>query len=409
MKKKIVITGMGMVSSLGIGLDENWERYLSGVSEIKEYEIEGMDLVTHAGKVSDDKLGPYIPEKKKGKIDRFTCFAMVASKMALEDAKIDEGFEREKIGVFIGSAFSGLNIIEKQLKVLYREGPRRVHPLLMQNNITNASSGEVAIEFTLKGPNIGFASGGCSAGYSLIQACNTLQLHDIDAIVVGGTEAPLLPYVFAELKSNGLYQTNGYDQDKVSRPFDSARKGFVLSEGSGVVILETLRSAEKRGAEIYGELVGCGASYGKNNYTNQQNHGFLSKVACIQQALESAAIQPSQVEYINASGISGIEEDREESEVMQTVFGRDVQNIPVSSTKGTFGYSIGASGAIDAIFSLLSLKKQTLPQTQNLEHIDPSCGTIPILKESMEKPVNIILSNNFDYAGNNVSLVFRRI
>ncbi len=407
MKKRIVVTGLGIVSPLGIGTSENWERYLSAVSGIEEFEINGTSSMTYAGTVADAELETFIPDAKKSKIDRFTSFALVAVKAALNDARIDKGFDKEKIGVFIGSAFSGLNIIEKQIKTLYTDGPRRVHPFLMQKNLTNSPSGEVAIEFNLKGPNIGFSCGGCSGNYSIIQAFNTLQGHDIDAMVAGGTEAPLLPRVFEELRPKGVFNTNGPGSDRTSCPFDVARKGFVLSEGAAVVILETLSSAEKRGVKVYGELVGFGASYSNNDYANQKNPGFHSKVTCIKQALESASIDSSDIDYINASGISGIIEDVEETEVMRSVFGKDINKIPVSSIKGSLGYSIGASGSIDALFSLLSLKKQVLPQTNNLESIDPKCRQIFILKKPRFEAVNIILSNNFDYAGNNVSLVFK--
>ena len=408
MKKRVVVTGIGIVSPLGIGINENWEGYLSGISGIKEFETEGMDTKTYAGKVSDGELETFIPEEKKGKIDRFTSFALVAAKIALNDAKIGEGFDKEKIGVFIGSAFSGLNIIEKQIKILYADGPRRVHPLLMQNNLTNAPSGEVAIEFTLKGPNIGFSSGACSGNYSIIHAFNTIQRHDVDSMVAGGTEAPLCPRVFEELRHKGLFYSNNPGLTRASCPFDVDRKGFVLSEGAGVIVLETLSNAEKRGAEIYGELAGFGASYCNNGDANQKNLGFSSKVSCIKQALESASIDSSDVDYINASGISGIREDVEESEAIKSVFGENIHKIPVSSTKGSLGFSIGASGPIDAIFSLLSLKKQVLPQTNNLENIDPKCSSIFILKKPDFKSVNTILSNNFDYTGNNVSIVFKR-
>ncbi len=409
MKKRIVVTGLGIVSPLGIGINENWDRYLSGISGIGECKIEGIDPMTYAGKVSDNELEKFIPEDKKGKIDRFSSFALVAAKTALNDANIGSDFDREKIGVFIGSAYSGLNIIEKQIKMLYAEGPRRVHPLLMQNNLTNAPSGEVAIELNLKGPNIGFSCGACSGDYSIIQAYNILQQHDIDAMVAGGTEAPLLPRVFEELGPKGLFNEDNASLNQACCPFDIARKGFVLSEGAGMVILETLSSAEKRGAEIYGELIGFGTSYWNNPYAYRRNPSTHSKVSCIKKALESASIDSSKVDYINASGISGIKEDMEESEVIKTVFGKEAQRIPISSTKGSFGFPIGASGAIDAIFSLLCLRRNVLPQTNKLQNVDPACNSLLHLKEPEAKTASIILSNNFDYAGNNVSLVFKRM
>lgn len=409
MKKRIVVTGMGIVSPIGIGVNENWERYLSGISGIKEFETEGIDTKTYAGKVSDNELETIIPEAIKDKKDRFTLFALAAAKIALHDANIDKGFNKEKIGVFIGSAFSGLNIIEKQIKILYADGPRRVHPLLMQNNLTNAPSGEIAIEFTLQGPNIGFSSGACSGNYSIIHAFNTIQQHDVDAIVAGGTEAPLCPRVFQELKQKGSFHQTNHSLNRVSCPFDIDRKGFVLSEGAGVIVLETLRSAEKRGAEIYGELIGFGASYANQEDASQQNSDFYSKVSCIKQALESASLDPANVDYIAASGISGIREDREESAVIRSVFGEIASKVPVGSTKGSLGFAIGASGPIDVIFSLVSLKKQVLMQTNNLENIDPSCNSIFLLKKPEFKSINTILSNNFDYNGNNISLLFKRV
>ena len=409
MKKRIVVTGLGIVSPLGIGINENWESYLAGISGIKEFEMDGTRAKIYGGKVPDTELETFIPEAKKGKVDRFASFALVAAKIALDDAKIDKGLDKETIGVFIGSAFSGINIIEKQIKVLYADGPRRVHPLLMQNNLTNAPPGEVAIEFNLKGPNIGFSCGACSGDYSIIQAFNTLQEHNIDAMVVGGTEAPLSPRVFEELGSKGLFHTDNTGLNRASCPFDVTRNGFVLSEGSGIVVLETLKSAEKRGAKVYGELVGFGTSHYNNDPSNQKNPGFYYKALCIKRALDFASIDPSNVDYINASGISGIPEDIEELEAIKSVFGEDTHKVPVSSIKGSLGYSIGAAGPINAIFSLLSLHKQVLPQTNNLKNIDSKCKSISILKTPNFRFVDIILSNNFDYAGNNVSLVFKRL
>ncbi len=409
MKKRIVVTGIGIVSPLGVGMRENWEGYLSGLSGIKEFVTEGRGLKTYAGAVSGEELGKFIPEAKKDKTDKFTRFALVAAKNALQDAKIDDGFNKEKIGVFIGSAFSGLNIIEKQIKILYCDGPRRVHPLLMQNNLTNAPSGEIAIEYTLKGPNIGFSSGACSGNYSIIHAFNAIQRHDIDAMIAGGTEAPLCAGVFEELRRKGIFPPNNCSSIRASCPFDVDRMGFVLSEGAGVVVLETLRSAEKRGADVYGELIGFGASYDNNGDTHRKNPGFYSKASCMKQALESASIDSSDVDYISASGISGIREDREESEAIKSVFGEDVHKIPVSSTKGSLGFSIGASGPIDAIFSLLSLKKQIVLQTNNLVNLDPECDPLLVLKKADSRSVNVVLSNNFDYTGNNVSVVFKRL
>ncbi len=409
MKKRIVVTGLGMVSPLGIGVTENWDRYLSGTSGIKKFETDGNGLETYAGKVSDHELESFVPEGKRGKTDRFSSFALVAAKMALGDAKIGNDFDKEKIGVFVGSAYGGLNIIEKQIQILYSKGPRKVHPLLMQNSLTNAPSGEVAIELDLKGPNIGFSCGACSSEYSIIQAFNVLQQRDIDAMVVGGTEAPLLPGVFEELRPKGLFDGNDDKVNSASCPFDIERNGFVLGEGAGIVILETLCSAEKRGADIYGEIVGFGTSYHNNVCGNHKNSSLDSKVSCATQALEHASIDSSKVDYINASGISGIREDREESEVIKSVFGREAQSIPVSSTKGSLGLSLGASGATDAIFSLLCLRKNILLQTNNLENVDPACNSLFHLTEPVEKSVDVILSNNFDYEGNNVSLVFKRM
>ncbi len=409
MKKRIVVTGMGIVSPLGIGVNENWDRYLSGESGIKEFKANTNELISYAGRVDDDDLETFVPEEKKGKIDRFSSFALVAAKMALLDAKIGNEFDRERIGAFIGSAYGGLNIIEKQIKMLYSEGPRKVHPLLMQNSLTNAPSGEIAIELDLKGPNMGFSCGACSSEYSIIRALNVLQQHDIDAMVAGGTEAPLLTRVFEELSSKGLFHVNGDNGNSTSCPFDISRNGFVLSEGAGILVLETLNSAKKRGVEIYGEIVGLGTSYRSEACVDHKISKFDSRVLCTKQAMECASIDTTMVDYVNASGISGIVEDMEESEVMKSIFGKEAQRIPVSSTKGSLGLSLGASGAIDAIFSCLCLRKNILPQTNRLENVDPGCNSLFHIKEPESKSANIILSNNFDYTGNNVSLVFKRM
>jgi len=406
MKKRIVVTGLGIVSSLGIGTEKNWKNYIQGISGIREHELVNGKVTTYAGKVSDSELESFIPLSKKGKIDRFAVFALVAARMALDDARFDEGLDRDKIGVFIGSAFSGLNIIEKQLNTLYADGPKRVHPFLMQNNLTNAPAGEVAIEMALKGPNIGISNGGCSGDYCIIHAFNTMQQHDIQAMVVGGTEAPLLTGVFEELKTSGLLQEKGRHANHASCPFDRERNGFVISEGAGFIILETLQSAEKRGANIYGELTGFGNSFFSEYFCNQKGTSFDSKILCIEQALKSASLNPYEIDYINASGISGINEDREETEAIKTVFGKKT---PLSSIKGSLGFSVGAAGVVDIIYCLLSLKNKLLPQTNNLEHIDPRCNTVRHLKTPEEKTARFILSNNFDYTGKNVSLIFSRL
>lgn len=409
MKKRVVVTGLGIVSPLGLGKFTNWEKYLMGMTGIRDFDLDGNGFVTCAGKIEDNTLEHYIPEVTSVKIDRFSRFAMIAAKMALDDANIDMSFDREKVGIFIGSAYSGLHVIEEEIETLYTKGAQRVHPLLMQKNITNAPSGEIAIKFGLRGPNIGFSCGTCSSDYAIVQALNILKQRDIDAMVVGGTEAPLLPRVFEELRDKGLFNTNKGGGDKASCPFDYAREGFVLSEGAGILVLETLKSAEKRGADIYGELVGYGTSYEWNGDANQRRSGFDSKISCVEKALESSSVYPWEVDYVNASGISGIREDRDESQVMRTVFGRDAKKIPTSSIKGSLGYSQGASGAIDALFSLLSLEKQLLPQTNRLENVDHECNALFHLKEPEAKTIRTVLSNNLGLDGNNVSLVFRRL
>ncbi len=408
MKKRIVVTGIGIVSPLGIGKEENWKRYLSGITGIGEFRIEGLEQATYAGKVSEAELDKYISNDKKDRVDRFTKFALVAAGQALADANVCND-DREETGIFIGSAYSGLNIIEKQIKTLYSEGPRRVHPHLMQNNLTNAPSGEVAIELGLKGPNIGFSSGACSSDHSIIQAFNMLQQKGINTIVAGGTEAPLLQTVFGELSYSGMFDGRCGSLNSTSCPFDVRRNGFVLSEGAGMIVMESLSSAKRRKADIYGEIVGFGTSNGHNVYSDNNKHGFYSKVSCINQALESASIDSSEVDYINSSGVSGIIEDMEETEVIKSVFADYSKKIPISSTKGSLGLTVGASGVIDTAFSLLSFKNNVLLQTNMLEDIDPVCNSLYHLKKPEAKTANIILSNNFDYTGNNVSLVLKRI
>ncbi|NIR48626.1 beta-ketoacyl-[acyl-carrier-protein] synthase family protein [candidate division KSB1 bacterium] len=410
MNKRIVITGLGAITSLGIGIEETWNNYLAGRSGIN---VVHSFVPTHstilAGRIAhNNSFTHYLSEDKINQVDRFTTLMMIASRIALNDSKIDVEDESENIGVYIGSGFGGTQTVDEQNRVLYAKGPKKVHPRLMQNNITNAASGEVAIELGLRGANVAFSTGFCSGAYAITQAFNALQLSDLVAILAGGTDAPILPTIFNSLSNSGKLSTRTDLPLEACRPFDKERDGFVLGEGAGAIVLETLDHASERGAHIYAELVGFAMTYNTNYHkmTLRNKVGGMAKTMRL--ALKDAEVEPSEINYINAYGIGTQEDDLAETNAIKEVFGKRAAKLMVSSSKSALGYAIAASDVVEACLCCLAIEHGIVPPTLNYEVPNGKCDLDYVPTKPRRKQLNAVLSNTFGLDGNFVSLVFRK-
>jgi 3-oxoacyl-[acyl-carrier-protein] synthase II len=406
---RIVITGIGAIMPGSIGMEEAWEACLAGISGIGE--IASFDAssfpVGIAGEVSDDDLYRLLPEERWDKVDRFSALAMASAKEALEDSGLDPSSKGEDIGVFMGSCFSGRKSIDKQNIALYRGGTRRVHPRLMQNNITNACSGEIAIYLGLKGANLAYGVGYSSGSYTLIQAYNTLKLGRLDAILAGGAEAPILPLVIEEMVEVGEMSSRRDEPTKISRPFDKGRDGFVASEGSCILVLERLESALSRGATIYSELTAYSVYYDRFRRTE---NGFRTRemVTTMNDVLKETGHSPEQVDYICASGMSTISDDIAETRAIKEVFGDSANHVAVSSVKPVTGYAISASEVFEVALCSMAIQEGKIPPTANLDNPDEDCDLDFVPNKAREAEVSVAMSNSFGIDGNYSSFVLEK-
>ena len=406
---RVVITGIGVIMPGNIGRDKAWNACLRGRSGIRE--ISAFDAssfpVGVAGEVSDDELYQLLPEEKWDKVDRFSALAMAGAKEALEDSGLDPSSMGERIGVFMGSCFSGRKSIDKQNEALYRGGARRVHPRLMQNNITNACSGEIAIYLGLKGANLAYGVGYSSGSYALIQAFNALKLSRIDAILAGGAEAPILPLVLKEMIEVGEMSVRRDEPTKISRPFDKGRSGFVASEGSCTLVLERLESAMSRGASIYAELIGYNVRYDRSR---KSENGFRTceMAMTMEGVLKEMRYSSDQVDYINASGLSTTADDVAETRAIKEVFCDRANRIAVSSVKPVTGYAVSASEVFEVAICSLAIQKGMVPPTINLDNPEDECDLDYVPNEPREAKISVAMSNSFGIDGNYSSFVLEK-
>ena len=393
----------------GVGRESAWSACLHGVSGINE--IRGFDASSHAigvaGEVADGDFFDLLPEDKIDKVDRFAALAMAASREALDDSGLVPEAVGEETGVYMGSCYSGRKCIDHQNEKMYRGGARRVHPRLMQNNLTNAASGEVAIYLGLTGANLGYSVGYSSGAYAVAQACNALQLNPLTAILAGGAEAPVPPLVLDEMKGMGEMSRRRENPARISSPFDKGRDGFVASEGSCVLVLESLESAKSRDAHIYAERAGFEATCDAYHMTvPAPDKVQISRAMTL--ALADARVAPDEVDYISAHGTSTEANDLGETNAIKAVFGEKAYAIPVSSIKSMIGHAIGAAGAIELVATILAMENGRVPPTINQEEPDPGCDLDYVANHSRDHDVEIAMSNSFGFGGNNSSLLLRR-
>lgn len=418
--RRVVVTGLGILSPLGSGVDVNWRRLTAGESGIRRIAgFEVSDLTSQiAGQVPRGQepgqfnVDASIEPKDQKKMDIFIHFAMGAADEALRDSGyVPENDEaRERAGVLIGSGIGGLNEIYETSIVLHEKGPRRVSPFFIPRSLINLASGQVSIKYGLRGPNHSVVTACATGSHSIGDAARLIVLGDADVMVAGGAEAAVCRVGIAGFCSMRALSTSFNDTpEKASRPYDKARDGFVMGEGAGVVVLEEYEHAKKRGAKIYGELIGYGLSgdaYHMSAPAEDGNGGYRA----MKMALRHAGIEPDAIDYVNAHGTSTPLGDEIEVNAVRTLLGSAVAKVSMSSTKSAIGHLLGAAGAVEAIYCLKAMETGILPPTLNLDNVSESCEGIDLVPhKAKEKKVDVALSNSFGFGGTNASLVFRKV
>jgi 3-oxoacyl-[acyl-carrier-protein] synthase II len=417
--RRVVVTGMGMVSPLATGVEETWKRILDGKSaanKIENFEVSDLPAkIACQVKRGDGTSGTFNPDqwmepKEQRKVDDFIIYAMAASKQALDDAnwhpKTPE--DQNNTGVMIGSGIGGLNGIAETSITLKERGPRRVSPFFIPGRLINLAGGYVSIEHGLKGPNHAVVTACSTGSHAIGDAGRIIALGDADVMVAGGTESPVTRIGMAGFAACKALSTSFNDTpEKASRPYDRDRDGFVMGEGAGIVVLEEYEHAKKRGAKIYAELVGYGMSGDAFHITAPTEDGD-GAFRCMQAAIKRAGITPSEIDYINAHGTSTMA-DTIELGAVERVVGNAAAKISMSSTKSMIGHLLGAAGAVEAIFSILAIRDQVAPPTINLDNPDVETPIDLVPHKPNKRKIDVALSNSFGFGGTNASLVFRRV
>ncbi|MCS7202989.1 MAG: beta-ketoacyl-ACP synthase II [Thermodesulfovibrio sp.] len=410
LKRRVVVTGMGIISPLGLDIQSNWQALLegrSGVGKISHFDASDFP-VQIAAEVKEFDPTAYIEPKEVRKMDRFIHFAIAATEMALKDSKlnIDEE-DPDRIGVVIGSGLGGLPTIETYHKVLLEKGWRRVTPFFIPMVIANLSGGQISIRYGFKGPNLAISTACATGNHSIGEAFRIIQHGEADIMIAGGTEAVITPLAVAAFAAMRALSTRNSEPEKASRPFDSDRDGFVMGEGAGILILEELEHALKRGAPIYAELVGYGMTADAYHITAPHPQGE-GAAKCMLAALKDAGIKPEEIDYINAHGTSTKQGDELETMAIKTVFGEHAYKLSVSSTKSMTGHLLGAAGGVEAIFTVLSVYHDIIPPTINLDNPDPECDLDYVPYKPKKKTVNYAMTNSFGFGGTNATLIFKK-
>lgn len=409
-KKRVVITGMGAITPLGNDLEAYWQGLMAGQSGIGP--ITQFDASQHTSRIAAEVKGfdplQYLDRKDVKRMDRFAQFAVAASQQALADAQLQiTDLNAEQVGVMIGTGVGGIRVMEEQQEVYLTRGPSRCSPFMVPMMIANMAAGLTAIHTGAKGPNSSPVTA-CAAGSNAIgDAFRLVQQGYAQAMICGGTEAAVTPLAVAGFASARALSTRNDDPQRASRPFDRDRDGFVIGEGCGILILESLEHALSRGAKIYGEMVGYGMTCDAYHMTAPVPGG-AGAARCIQLALKDAGITPEQVTYVNAHGTSTGANDPTETQAIKTALGESAYKIAVSSTKSMTGHLLGGSGGIEGVATALSVARDRVPPTINLENPDEGCDLDYVPNQSRDLSVEVALSNSFGFGGHNVTLVFRK-
>ncbi len=410
MQRRIVVTGLGLVTPLGIGVEETWSALVAGKSGISRItRFDASNLATQiAGEIKDFRPEDFVSRKEVRRMDDFTAYSMAAAHMAVENAKLQIGDNNaERAGVVIGTGLGGLRTMEKFLQILLEHGPKKVSPFFIPMLIANMAPGQISIAFGAKGPNMAIETA-CAAGtHAIGDAFKLIQSGVADVMITGGVEAATTPLGVSGFNAMRAISTRNDEPEKASRPFDRDRDGFVMGEGSGIVILEELNHALERGATIQAEVIGYGLTADAFHITAPAPDGE-GMARCMKMALDDAGVAPEEVEYINAHGTSTDLNDRFETQAIKTVFGDHAYKVAVSSTKSMTGHLLGGAGGVETAFTVLAIERGILPPTINYETPDPDCDLDYVPNVCRRAEVRTALSNSFGFGGTNAALVLRR-
>ena len=418
--RRVVITGLGMVSPLGCGVEASWKRLIageSGASRVSEFDVSDITCQIACsiprGTYAEGRYNPddWMEPKEQRKVDDFIVYAMAAADEALTDADWhpQSADDRAATGVLIGSGIGGLQGIEKAALLLAEKGPKRISPFFIPGRLINLASGYVSIRHGLKGPNHAVVTACSTGAHAVGDASRLIALGDADVMVAGGTESPICRLALAGFAACRALSTHfNHEPKRASRPYDRDRDGFVMGEGAGVLVLEELEHARARGARIYGEVIGYGLSGDAHHITAPAEDGD-GAYRCMQMAVKRARIQPGEIDYVNAHGTSTPMGDEIELASVERLFGNAAGKLVMSSTKSSIGHLLGAAGAVEAIFSLLTMRDNIIPPTLNLDNPSVETPIDLVPQEARSQEVNTVLSNSFGFGGTNASLIFRRV
>jgi 3-oxoacyl-[acyl-carrier-protein] synthase II len=404
------VTGVGIVSPLGIGTEANWEALRagrSGIGPITRFDPSQFSARI-AGEVKNFDPLRFLDKKDVKKMDIFIQFAIAASQFAVDDAALVSTPETsDRIGVFIASGIGGFTTIEREHRELLAGGPRRISPFFIPASIINLAAGQVSIRFGARGPNLATCTACTASAHAIGEAYEIIKRDDADVMIAGGSEAAITPMGVGGFAAMRALSTRNDEPEKASRPFDQDRDGFIMGEGAGIVILEELETARRRGAPIYAEIVGYGSSSDAYHLTGQPEDGN-GAVRAMQMALRKAGITPDQVDYINAHGTSTPINDPTETKAVKIAFGEHAFRLAMSSTKSMTGHLLGAAGGLEAGITALAVKHQVAPPTINLDHPDPACDLDYVPHKGRPHRIRYALSNSFGFGGTNGALLFKQ-
>ncbi|MBC1375185.1 beta-ketoacyl-ACP synthase II [Listeria sp. FSL L7-0091] len=409
-RRRVVVTGVGAVTPIGNDAETSWENAKKGVNGVAEMTRLNPDdfPVKIAAELKDFDVEKYLEKKEARKMDRFTHYAIASAEMAVQDSGlIIDDSNATRVGVWIGSGIGGMETFETQYEVFLNRGHRRVSPFFVPMMIPDMGSGQVSIRFGAKGINSTTVTACATATNSIGDAFKVIERGDADAMITGGAEAPITKMSLAGFTANKALSLNP-DPETACRPFDKDRDGFIIGEGAGIVILEEYEHAKARGAKIYAEVVGYGATGDAYHITAPAPNGEGAARA-MKMAIDDAGLTPDKVDYINAHGTSTPYNDEYETQAIKTVFGEHAKKLAISSTKSMTGHTLGASGGIEAIFALLSIRDNIIAPTIHLENQDEVCDLDYVPNKAREAEVNVVMSNSFGFGGHNATLVFKRI
>jgi 3-oxoacyl-[acyl-carrier-protein] synthase II len=408
LRRKVVITGLGAVTPLAMGVEESWRKLCqgkSGVARITRFDPSG-SKVQIAAEIKDFHPEDFLDKKKIRRTDPFIQYALAATRMAIDDARLAiNDNNASRVGVVLGSCAGGMAMYEKNLFALRDEGAERVSPFFIPGFIANMAAGEIAMAFGARGPGKCVVTACATGGNCVGDAFKLIQYDEADVVIAGGSDAYVLPVGIAGFDKMRALSRRNNEPEKASRPFDKDRDGFVIGEGAGVIILEEMESAIRRGAKIYAELAGYGSNIDGFHITEPD---WENQARCLKLALYDAAISPSNVDYINAHGTSTVLNDASETKAIKAALGEHSKKVPVSSNKSMIGHLLGAAGVVEAIFTILTIRDGIIPPTINYETPAPECDLDYVPNIARRAQVNIALSNSFGFGGVNAALVLRK-